>query len=133
MPPAIDYSSRCVSRRGWVALFGIASAVGDFSIVWHIIGWLRAVGSAHRMHQAIALTCVLGVESLIRESRNQTIVSTRKTDDRWRRQVHGANPEHVEFSEWACIFCHVRSTSADDVCRMAGVDCVVGCRTTCGA
>lgn len=53
------------SRRGWVALFGIASAVGDFSIVWHIIGWLRAVGSAHRMHQAIALTCVLGVESLI--------------------------------------------------------------------
>jgi undecaprenyl-diphosphatase len=47
------------------ALFGFASTVGDFSIVWHIIGLLRAIGSTHRLLQALALSLALGVESLI--------------------------------------------------------------------
>ena len=53
------------NHRATNALFGFASKVGDFSVVWHIIGLLRAIGSMHRLQQAIALSLALGVESLI--------------------------------------------------------------------
>ena len=46
-------------------VFGIASTVGDFSILWHITGLLYAIGSMHRLHQAIALSIALGAESII--------------------------------------------------------------------
>lgn len=46
-------------------IFGFASTIGDFSIVWHVIGFSRAIGSTTRLQQAIALSLALGVESLI--------------------------------------------------------------------
>lgn len=46
-------------------IFGFASTIGDFSIVWHVIGFSRAIGSTTRLQQAIALSIALGVESLI--------------------------------------------------------------------
>lgn len=46
-------------------LFGLASRVGDFSLVWHATGLLRAVGSVDRLKQAIYLSVALGVESLV--------------------------------------------------------------------
>jgi undecaprenyl-diphosphatase len=48
-----------------IALFGFASTVGDFSIVWHVIGLVRAIGSMQRLQEALALSIALGVESLI--------------------------------------------------------------------
>lgn len=48
-----------------VAVFGFASRVGDFSIVWHVIGFVRAIGSRQRLGEAIALSCALGVESVV--------------------------------------------------------------------
>ena len=53
------------NHRASNALFGFASKAGDFSVVWHIIGLLRAIGSVHRLQQALALSVALGVESLI--------------------------------------------------------------------
>lgn len=47
------------------ALFGLASRVGDFSIIWHVIGLVRAVGSVERLGQAVYLSVALGVESLV--------------------------------------------------------------------
>ena len=46
-------------------VFGIASTIGDFSIVWHVTGLLYAIGSMERFHQAIALSIALGAESII--------------------------------------------------------------------
>lgn len=46
-------------------LFGAASTIGDFSILWHIIGFTRAIGSTDRLREALALSIALGVESLI--------------------------------------------------------------------
>lgn len=46
-------------------LFGTASTAGDFSIVWHIIGLLRAIGSVERLKEALFLSAALGVESLV--------------------------------------------------------------------
>lgn len=46
-------------------MFGFASRVGDFSIVWHVIGFLRAIGSVDRLRQAVFLSLALGVESLV--------------------------------------------------------------------
>ncbi len=46
-------------------IFGAASTIGDFSIVWHVIGLVRAIGSVDRAYQAIALSVALGIESLI--------------------------------------------------------------------
>lgn len=48
-----------------IALFGFASTVGDFSVVWHVIGLVRAIGSFTRMQEALTLSIALGVESLI--------------------------------------------------------------------
>lgn len=48
-----------------VLLFGFASTIGDFSIVWHVVGLLRSIGSTERFQQALALSVALGIESLI--------------------------------------------------------------------
>ena len=46
-------------------VFSIASAVGDFGILWHIIGLLRALGSVDRFQQALVFSTMIGVESLL--------------------------------------------------------------------
>jgi undecaprenyl-diphosphatase len=53
------------NNRTTNTLFGAASTVGDFSVVWHVIGLLYAIGSMHRFQQALALSVTLGCESLI--------------------------------------------------------------------
>lgn len=60
-----QWCERVRDHRGARRVFDIASTVGDFSIIWHVIGLLRAIGSIDRLQQAIALSCALGVESLI--------------------------------------------------------------------
>ena len=53
------------NNKATIALFGAASTIGDFSIVWHVVGFLRAIGSSARLQEAIALSVALGAESLI--------------------------------------------------------------------
>ena len=53
------------NNKASVALFGFASTIGDFSIVWHAVGLLRSIGSSERFQQALALSIALGIESLI--------------------------------------------------------------------
>ena len=47
------------------SLFGVASTVGDFSVIWHVIGLIYAIGSMQRLQQAVALSIALGCESII--------------------------------------------------------------------
>ena len=53
------------NNRRTNSLFGFASAIGDFSLIWHLIGLVYAIGSVHRLQQALALSLALGAESLI--------------------------------------------------------------------
>ncbi len=46
-------------------LFTNASALGDFSVIWHIIGLARGLTSEQRRDQAVALSAVLGIESVL--------------------------------------------------------------------
>jgi undecaprenyl-diphosphatase len=46
-------------------VFSTASAVGDFGILWHIIGLLRALGSVDRFQQALVFSTMIGIESLL--------------------------------------------------------------------
>lgn len=46
-------------------IFINATRLGDFSVIWHIISTARGITSERRANQAIALSCVLGVESLL--------------------------------------------------------------------
>ena len=48
-----------------IVTFSIASAVGDFGILWHIIGLLRSIGSVDRLRQAFVFSVLIGIESLI--------------------------------------------------------------------
>ena len=48
-----------------VIVFSIASAVGDFGLLWHIIGLLRSIGSMDRLGQALFFSLMIGIESLI--------------------------------------------------------------------
>lgn len=46
-------------------LFYTASAIGDYSLLWHLIGTGRALGSEHRQAQAVRLAVSLGLESFL--------------------------------------------------------------------
>ncbi len=46
-------------------LFGNATHLGDFSVIWHIVGLARGLTSNRRADQAIALSLALGAESLL--------------------------------------------------------------------
>ena len=46
-------------------LFTNASHLGDFSVIWHIIGLARGLTSEQRARQAVVLSAVLGAESLL--------------------------------------------------------------------
>lgn len=46
-------------------VFTSASHLGDFSLIWHIFAAARGVSSDTRARQALALSALLGVESLI--------------------------------------------------------------------
>jgi undecaprenyl-diphosphatase len=45
--------------------FSLLSRAGEFSLVWHSIIWLRAIGSTDRTQEAVVFSILLGVESLI--------------------------------------------------------------------
>jgi undecaprenyl-diphosphatase len=46
-------------------LFTAATALGDFGILWHIVGIVRAVADTSRVKQALILSALMGVESLL--------------------------------------------------------------------
>ncbi|MEN9801696.1 MAG: hypothetical protein RLZ37_821 [Actinomycetota bacterium] len=46
-------------------MFTSASHLGDFSLIWHIVAAARGVTSDRRADQALALSALLGAESLI--------------------------------------------------------------------
>jgi undecaprenyl-diphosphatase len=53
------------NKRVVVLVFTVATALGDFGILWHIIGFVRAIGSMERLHQALFFSTIIGIESLI--------------------------------------------------------------------
>lgn len=48
-----------------VWLFTLATALGDFGLLWHIVGIVRAIADTSRVRQALILSSLMGVESLI--------------------------------------------------------------------
>ena len=46
-------------------LFTTATALGDFGILWHIVGIVRAVADSSRVKQALILSALMGIDSLI--------------------------------------------------------------------
>jgi len=48
-----------------VWLFTAATAVGDFGMLWHIVGIVRAIADTSRVKQALILSAAMGIESLI--------------------------------------------------------------------
>jgi undecaprenyl-diphosphatase len=46
-------------------LFYSASALGDFSLIWHLIGTARALTAERRVAEAVRLTAALGVETVL--------------------------------------------------------------------
>ena len=47
------------------AVFTNASHLGDFSVIWHVIGVVRGLTNPRRRTQAVVLSGLLGVESLL--------------------------------------------------------------------
>ena len=46
-------------------VFHLASQLGDWSVLWHIIGGLRGVAHSELQDEAVRLSTVLGIESLL--------------------------------------------------------------------
>lgn len=51
--------------RAAVLIFIVASAIGDFGLVWHAIGLIRAIGSMDRFYDALIFSSMIGIESLL--------------------------------------------------------------------
>lgn len=51
--------------RGARLVFSAATALGDFGLAWHLIGLARAIGSTDRLWEAVWLSSMIGVESLL--------------------------------------------------------------------
>jgi membrane-associated phospholipid phosphatase len=47
------------------AVFVAASALGDFSLIWHLVGGVRGLTTEERAQEAFELAALLGVESLL--------------------------------------------------------------------
>lgn len=45
--------------------FSLLSRAGEFSLIWHAVIWIRAIGSGDRARDAVVFSLLLGVESLI--------------------------------------------------------------------
>ncbi len=48
-----------------VLIFMVASAIGDFGLIWHAIGLIRAIGSMDRFYDALIFSSMIAVESLL--------------------------------------------------------------------
>ena len=46
-------------------IFSLLSRAGEFSLVWHAVIWLRAIGSTTRAGEALVFSLLLGAESLV--------------------------------------------------------------------
>ncbi|MFM7410711.1 MAG: hypothetical protein ACKO3L_07920, partial [Actinomycetota bacterium] len=46
-------------------LFSMLSRAGEFSLVWHAVIWMRAIGSTTRAGEALIFSLLLGAESLV--------------------------------------------------------------------
>jgi undecaprenyl-diphosphatase len=62
---ADDVLERLRGRQPFDAIFSTASHLGDFSVLWHLIGIARAVANPRRARQSVALAAALGVESVV--------------------------------------------------------------------
>jgi membrane-associated phospholipid phosphatase len=59
-----------------------ATTLGDFSVIWHLVGAGRALGGGQRPKQAVVLSALLGAESLIvNQGIKRLFRRTRPTDD----------------------------------------------------
>lgn len=45
--------------------FSLLSRAGEFSLIWHAVIWLRALGSSDRAGDAFVFSILLGLESLV--------------------------------------------------------------------
>jgi membrane-associated phospholipid phosphatase len=62
---ADELLERVRGRRLPDTVMQTASHVGDFSVIWHTVGVARGLTSPRRANQALALSALLGAESLI--------------------------------------------------------------------
>ena len=76
------------------AFFSLLSRIGEFSLVWHAIVWVRAIGSGHRAGQALAMSLLLGAESLVV---NQGVKRLSANHQR-RRALQRAHADYFFFS-----------------------------------
>lgn len=52
-------------NRAVQGFFSLLSRAGEFSLIWHAIIWLRAIGDVDRARDALVFSVALGIESLI--------------------------------------------------------------------
>ena len=78
-------------------LFTTATALGDFGMLWHIVGIVRAVSDNTRIKQALILSALMGRESAF-ESRHKTVFQARTTDRQRRLAIQDSQASHFEFS-----------------------------------
>ncbi len=56
---------RLRGRRLTDTVFVAASELGDFSLIWHLVGVTRGLTSIHHANQAFVFSALIGAESLI--------------------------------------------------------------------
>lgn len=78
------------ARPGAAAVFRLASHLGDWSVLWHLLGGVRGLRSDALADEAIRLSVVLGVESLVvNQGLKRLVRRSRPHDHREGMAAHG--------------------------------------------
>ena len=85
-----------------------ASYLGDFSGIWHLIAVGRAIIDPSAARQSLAMSALIGAESLIVNQGLKRLFSRTEADRGRRPAAAGAPPVDVELSQRARIRCVLR-------------------------
>lgn len=77
--------------------FYSASALGDFSLIWHLVGAARGVRSDRDAHAAIRLSVCLGIESALVNGALKSLVPRNRPRARVARPLRLRTPKTTSF------------------------------------
>ncbi len=84
-------------------LFKTASYLGDFSVIWHLIGIGRAIIDPSTIRQSVTLSALIGAESLIVNQGLKRLFRRHSTDGVRRPALFRPAPIDIELSQRSCV------------------------------
>ncbi len=95
------------------SVFTAASTLGDFSLIWHLVGGVRGLTSEERAQQAFELSALLGAESMLVNQGVKRLFGRTRPTERGDERYQVRSPIDLQLPERARLGCVLRGDRAD--------------------